>query len=88
MLLKIVLTGLAVTLAGCGTPASVPIDRQPDGRLLLPCDVPPIPPAKVTAADASKGWIESTRIALQCGADKAALVYFIQNKGKTSASTK
>lgn len=76
----------ALALAACsGPPASVAIDRQPDARLLEPCELPDIPPPVITSKDAPKGWINSTRIALQCGADKAALVFFIQNKGATSA---
>lgn len=85
MLLKILAAAAALLVAGCGHPASVPIDRQPDARLMAPCETPEIPPAKPTSADASKGWVNSTRIALECAADKAALVYFIRNKGSTSA---
>lgn len=86
MLLKIPALILASSLAACAShPAPFPVDRQPAPALLEPCDTPDIPPAVVTSSQAAKGWIDATRIALDCGAKFNALAYFVTNAGKTSA---
>ena len=65
-------------LAGCAsTPAPVLVNRMPAAELLVPCDSPPIPSAKPTAAEAATDWVNSVKIALDCKAKDDALVQFV-----------
>jgi len=56
----------------------VPVDRQPDASLLLPCDRPAVPPEKLTDTDAALGWIDAVQKFLNCEARHAALATFVK----------
>lgn len=65
-------------LAGCGsTPSPVLVNRMPAAELLQPCEEPPIPSAKPTAAEAATDWVNSVKIGLDCKAKDDALIKFI-----------
>lgn len=65
-------------LAGCAPSVSpVLVNRMPAAELLVPCESPPIPSAKPTAAEAATDWVNSVKIALDCKAKDDALIKFI-----------
>lgn len=64
-------------LGGCPEPSVALINRMPAPELLQPCETPPIPSAKPTAAEAATDWVNSVKIALDCKAKDDALIKFI-----------
>lgn len=69
-------------LIACGDLLPVPVDRQPDGRLKTPCEVPEPPPpkGKRNYNDGLLGWQRAVQWAL-CERDRAdTLVKFIDGK--------
>lgn len=72
----IILAAVALALAGCGTVSTKLVTRHPDAKFLVPCETGAIPPAKPSGNEADKGWIQSTRLLLECKAKHDALIDF------------
>ncbi len=72
------LAPILLLLASCSpTPSPVLVNRMPASELLQPCETPPIPSAKPTAAEAATDWVNSVKIALDCKAKDDALIQFV-----------
>lgn len=56
----------------------VPVDRQPDASLLLPCDRPQPPPSSPTDTDVALGYLDAVQKYLNCEARHAALAAFVK----------
>lgn len=67
---------VCVMVAGCGTVSTKLVPRHPDAKFLVPCETGAIPPAKPTGNEADKGWIDATRLLLECKAKHDALADF------------
>ncbi len=53
--------------------APIPVDRQPDASLLLPCSRPESPPDKPTDTDVALAWLDAVQKYLACEAKHSAL---------------
>jgi len=69
---------LLLLLPACATFSPVPVDRQPDASLLLPCDRPAVPPTSPTDTDVALGWVDAVQKFLNCDARHAALSAFVK----------
>jgi len=58
--------------------APIPVDRQPDASLLLPCDRPKPPPDSPTDTDVALGYIDAVQKYLNCEAKHGALAAFVK----------
>lgn len=65
-------------LPACATFSPVPVDRQPDASLLLPCDRPAMPSEKPTDTDVALAWIDAVQKFLNCDARHGALSTFVK----------
>lgn len=63
---------------GCEHYSPVPVDRQPDASLLLPCERPVSPPEKPSNKDVGLGWLDAVQKYLACEAKHQALVNFVK----------
>lgn len=65
-------------LQGCETFSPVPVDRQPDASLLLPCERPRPPPDSPTDTAVALGYLDAVQKYLNCEARHGALAAFVK----------
>jgi len=75
--LPVVLLSLLL-LPACSSFSSIPVDRQPDASLLLPCERPMRPADNPTDTDVALAWIDAVQKYLNCEARHAALASFVK----------
>lgn len=69
---------LLLLLQACGTSSPIPIDRQPDASLLLPCARPAQPAQNPTDTDVALAWMDAVQKYLNCEAKHGALAAFVK----------
>lgn len=65
-------------LQACSSYSPLPVDRQPDASLLLPCDRPRPPPNSPTDTDVALGYLDAVQKYLNCEAKHGALAAFVK----------
>lgn len=69
---------LPLLLMACGSFTPVPVDRQPDASLLLPCRPPKLPPQSYTDTDVALSFMDAHEKYLECEAKQNALAAFVK----------
>lgn len=72
-MIKIIL--LALLLGACTTSTKL-VTRTPDSSLMVPCEKPPLLPAKPTGNQTDKQLVTTTKLLLDCSAKHDGLIEF------------
>lgn len=73
-MLKVI--AIALLLGACGPTSTKLVTRTPDASLMVPCEKPPLLPAKPTGNEIDKHDVLATRLVLECKAKHDGLIEF------------